>query len=66
MPRKSPSVLAKKTLFFRKGDLEALAEIFPGVPPSQTARTIISRVVDKYGDTPLEEGKLSDDSSVEL
>jgi hypothetical protein len=40
--------LVKKTMNFREGDFEKVAELFPSKHPSVMVRTILSAFVDKH------------------
>lgn len=47
MARPKVEELHKHTLNLRAGDMQALEELFPNLPPSIMARKIISRFIDK-------------------
>jgi hypothetical protein len=52
MARPKVEELQKHTLNLRKGDMEALDELFPKYPSSVMVRRIISKFVDKVRSVP--------------
>lgn len=40
--------IVKKTMNFREGDFEKIAQIFPGKEPSTMIRKIVSSFIDKH------------------
>lgn len=52
MARPKVEELHKHTLNLRKGDMEALGELFPKFHPSTMVRKIVSRFVDQTRNVP--------------
>ena len=48
MARNRDLSLSKKTLNFREGDFERMAELFPELGGSCAIRTLVSKFVDKH------------------